>query len=58
MFGSVARQEITSRSDLDWILLIDGQSIPEHKEQEHIIESILAENKYIEPGFRENGGQS
>jgi predicted nucleotidyltransferase len=50
VFGSVARQEVTSSSDLDWVLLIDGQSIPEHKEQERVIESILAENKYIEPG--------
>jgi len=50
VFGSVARKEVTSSSDLDWILLIDGQSIPEHKEQERVIESILAENNYIEPG--------
>jgi predicted nucleotidyltransferase len=50
VFGSVARQEVTSSSDLDWILLIDGQSIPEHKEQERVIESILAENRYSEPG--------
>src|SRR6266436_3485534 len=49
VFGSVARGEFTSSSDLDWILLIDGQSIPEHKEQERVIESILAENGYIEP---------
>src|SRR5262245_27078452 len=34
VFGSVAREEVTSGSDLDWILLIDGQSVPEHKEQE------------------------
>jgi hypothetical protein len=31
VFGSVARQEVTSGSDLDWILLIDGQSVPEHR---------------------------
>src|SRR5437879_2569340 len=50
IFGSVARQEVTSSSDLDWILLIDGQSFPEHKEQERQIEHILASNAYIEPG--------
>jgi predicted nucleotidyltransferase len=50
IFGSVARQEVTSSSDLDWILLIDGQSVPEHKEQERQIEKTLAEAKYIEPG--------
>jgi predicted nucleotidyltransferase len=50
VFGSVARGEVTSGSDLDWILLIDGQSVPEHKEQEREIERVLAENKFIEPG--------
>src|SRR6266404_8225945 len=50
VFGSVAREEVTSSSDLDWILLIDGQSVPEHKEQEREIERTLAANKYIEPG--------
>src|SRR5262245_56900889 len=34
VFGAVAREEVTSGSHLDWILLIDGQSVPEHKEQE------------------------
>lgn len=37
VFGSVAREEVTSGSDLDWVLLIDGQSVPEHKEQEREI---------------------
>jgi predicted nucleotidyltransferase len=50
VFGSVARQEITSSSDLDWILLIDGQSVPEHKEQEREIARALAGGKFIEPG--------
>lgn len=50
LFGSVARQEVTSSSDLDWILLIDGQSTPEHKNQERQIEKTLSEAKYIEPG--------
>lgn len=50
IFGSVARQEVTSSSDLDWILLIDGQSIPEHKGQEREIEKTLSKAKYIEPG--------
>lgn len=50
VFGSVARQEVTSSSDLDWILLVDGQSVPEHKEQEREIERALASKKLIEPG--------
>ena len=45
VFGSVATQEVTSSSDLDWILLIDGQSIPEHKEQEREIEKTLSKAK-------------
>ena len=50
VFGSVAREEVTSGSDLDWILLIDGQSVPEHKEQERNIERRLIERAYIQPG--------
>src|SRR6266581_889185 len=50
VFGSVARQEVTSGSDLDWILLIDGQSFPEHKEQEREIERTLLSKGFIEPG--------
>src|ERR1700680_934107 len=50
VFGSVARQEVTFKSDLDWILLIDGQSVPEHKDQEREIEQALADGKFIEPG--------
>ena len=50
VFGSVARGEVTSGSDLDWILLIDGQSAPEHKEQELDIERCLTAAKFIEPG--------
>ena len=50
VFGSVAREEVTSGSDLDWILLIDGQSVPEHKEQEREIERRLIERNFIAPG--------
>lgn len=50
VFGSVAREEITLLSDLDWILLIDGQSVPEHKDQEREIERVLTVNGFIKPG--------
>lgn len=50
VFGSIAREEVTSGSDLDWILLIDGQSVPEHKDQEREIERRLIERKFIAPG--------
>jgi len=41
---------VTSGSDLDWVLLIDGQSVPEHKEQEREIERILVDRNFIAPG--------
>ena len=50
VFGSVARFEVTSSSDLDWILLVDGSAVPEHKAQERDVERELASRKYIEPG--------
>jgi hypothetical protein len=31
VFGSLARREWTSGSDVDWTLLIDGQAAPEHQ---------------------------
>jgi predicted nucleotidyltransferase len=50
VFGSVAREEVTSSSDLDWILLVDGSSVPEHKVQEREIERLLAAKNYVKPG--------
>ena len=50
VFGSVAREEVTSSSDLDWILLVDGSAVPEHKIQEREVERALAAGQYIEPG--------
>ena len=50
VFGSVAREEVTSGSDLDWILLIDGQSVPEHKQQEREIKRTLVAHGFINPG--------
>ncbi|MBV9938856.1 MAG: nucleotidyltransferase domain-containing protein, partial [Acidobacteriaceae bacterium] len=50
VFGSVARQEVTCSSDLDWILLLDGPAAPEHKEQEREVERVLASRHFAEPG--------
>ncbi len=50
VFGSVARQEVTCSSDLDWILLVDGSAVPEHKEQEREIERLLTSRQFVEPG--------
>ncbi|MFN7933236.1 MAG: nucleotidyltransferase domain-containing protein [Bryobacteraceae bacterium] len=49
VFGSVAREEVTSGSDLDWVLLIDGQSVPEHKDQEREMERLFVK-RFAEPG--------
>jgi predicted nucleotidyltransferase len=50
VFGSIAREETTSVSDADWILLVDGQAQPEHSEQRHVIASELVKLGFPEPG--------
>lgn len=50
VFGSIARDECTSASDVDWILLIDGQSLPEHKNLEWDIALTLHTNGFGRPG--------
>ena len=50
LFGSIARLEVTAGSDCDWILLVDGQSTPQHSDQEHLIAEQLRDLKLIEPG--------
>lgn len=50
VFGSLARGEYTSGSDLDWTLLIDGQADEEHFTQVREISRILQEKEYQEPG--------
>lgn len=50
VFGSIARGEWTTQSDVDWILLIDGQSYPEHKLREADIARALVAGGFAEPG--------
>jgi predicted nucleotidyltransferase len=50
VFGSIAREEMTSVSDADWILLVDGQAQPEHSEQRHLIASELYKLNFQKPG--------
>ena len=50
LFGSVARYEVTSNSDVDWILLLDGSATPEHRSLATEVEATLVNNKYIKPG--------
>ena len=49
VFGSIAREEATSKSDLDWILLVDGQATPEHSTLRHTIAEVMQELKHLEP---------
>lgn len=50
VFGSLARGELTSASDADWILLIDGPSSPAHFRQTSHVESILERSGLARPG--------
>ncbi len=50
LFGSLARREWTSRSDVDWALLTDTRADPEHANLARLIGTILIEAKFSEPG--------
>lgn len=50
VFGSLARGEYTTGSDLDWTLLIDGQADEGHFSQVQAITRILRSAKFHEPG--------
>ncbi|WP_437678737.1 nucleotidyltransferase domain-containing protein [Sorangium sp. So ce131] len=50
VFGSLARGEYTTGSDLDWTLLIDGQADEGHFSQVRAITKILKDEKFHEPG--------
>src|SRR5437016_453796 len=46
IFGSLAREEWTSGSDLDWTLLIDGQVDPAHQRNALEIDALLEREGY------------
>src|SRR5687767_4692340 len=50
VFGSLARAEWTSGSDLDWTLLIDGVADHEHANAAHHVERLLEEARLKKPG--------
>jgi predicted nucleotidyltransferase len=50
VFGSLARRELTSGSDLDWVLLVDGIADPEHLDDSLSIESRLNSEALKGPG--------
>ena len=50
VFGSLARAEWTSKSDLDWTYLIDGGANSDHLRISQEIQRHLKEAEYAEPG--------
>ncbi len=50
VFGSLARGEATSGSDVDWTLLVDGQSFAEHGEATRDIAEWLEQEGLRSPG--------
>jgi predicted nucleotidyltransferase len=50
VFGSLARDEATSKSDVDWTLLIDGIADPQHLNVAHEILRRLTEIQAKPPG--------
>jgi predicted nucleotidyltransferase len=54
VFGSFARGEVTPGSDIDWTLLVDGPSDPEHFRLAQEIRKKLAE--FPDPGTTETFG--
>ena len=56
VFGSFARGELTSGSDIDWSLLIDGPADPEHFRVAQEIRKALLDLKLRAPGTTETFG--
>jgi predicted nucleotidyltransferase len=50
VFGSLARNEFTAKSDVDWTLLLDGAADPQHLDAALEIERRLVELGAIQPG--------
>jgi hypothetical protein len=49
VFGSLARREFTSGSDLDWTLLVDGGADPSHQDVAQRVRGRLAEIDFQPP---------
>ncbi|HEX3556053.1 MAG TPA: nucleotidyltransferase domain-containing protein [Thermoanaerobaculia bacterium] len=56
VFGSFARSEMTPGSDVDWSLLIDGPSDPEHFRVAQEVRRFLTGLQLAEPGTTETFG--
>ena len=57
VFGSIARDECTMSSDVDWTLLVDGQANPSHLSLAHLIEGNILSTGLTEPGSSGMFGQ-
>lgn len=54
VFGSLARGEVTLKSDLDWTLLIDGQADSDHQRTVQAIRKLLKQHE-SEIGLKQPG---
>ena len=50
LYGSLARDEFTSKSDIDWTLLVDGIATPEHTDIALEIARLIEESEEKAPG--------
>lgn len=50
VFGSLARDEFTDGSDIDWTLLIDGSADPKHLELVHAVDGVVSKLAAKPPG--------
>lgn len=57
VFGSIARDECTIGSDVDWTLLVDGQASSIHLDSAHIVENAIVATNLSKPGATGMFGQ-
>src|SRR2546423_107406 len=50
VFGSLGRREFTWSSDLDWVLLVDGEASPEHSDAFLAIDAYMKSLEVRGPG--------
>ncbi len=58
VFGSIARNECTIGSDVDWTLLVDGQANADHRDFAHLIEDAIVKIELTKPGTTGMFGQT
>ncbi|MHB8860913.1 MAG: nucleotidyltransferase domain-containing protein [Pirellulaceae bacterium] len=57
VFGSLARREWTSGSDVDWTLLLDGQANADHRRVAGKVECLLKQLEYKGTSLKPPGGE-